>query len=543
LQEAFRLTGTSHIIVISGFNISIIALLFSHFFERILGRYKGAFATVLGIIFYTLLVGANAAVVRAAVLGLFTVFGRLLGRRQTGVNSLAIVAALMAVQNPNILWDISFQLSFAATLGIMLYAEPLNYWFIKTASRFIPQDKSERLAGPVGAYFLITLAAQITTLPLIIFYFRRLSITSLIANPLILPAQPPLMVLGGLSALIGTFFQPIGQLFAWAAWPFAAYTIRIVEWLSGIRHGSIALGQVAFPLIIIFYITLFTCTYFRHSLSTLAARLTPAIPLTTMIVVTVLVWKAGFYAPDGLLHVTILDVGTGDGILVQSPTGRYVLINGGPSRLSLSDSLGRRLPPFHRNLDWLVVADIDEEDLAGIPTNLERFTPADVLWAGKTSMTRAAADLQNQLISLSIPITTMETGQNLDLGSGVNLNVISTNPKGAILLLEWDNFRLLLPMGMDFEALDTLIRATAMRNISALLLAESGYGPLNSPEFISFLHPQVALLSVAPADRDGLPSPETLESLQDYQLLRTDVNGWIEITTNGEQMWVQVERK
>jgi beta-lactamase superfamily II metal-dependent hydrolase len=82
-----------------------------------------------------------------------------------------------------------------------------------------------------------------------------------------------------------------------------------------------------------------------------------------------------------------------------------------------------------------------------------------------------------------------------------------------------------------------------MRNVSALLLAESGYAPLNPPELIAFLHPQLALLSVVPADKTGLPSPETLDALQGYNLLRTDQNGWIELTTDGKEMWVEVEKK
>jgi beta-lactamase superfamily II metal-dependent hydrolase len=123
------------------------------------------------------------------------------------------------------------------------------------------------------------------------------------------------------------------------------------------------------------------------------------------------------------------------------------------------------------------------------------------------------------------------------------LSVLSIDARGAVLLLEWKNFRFLLPMGMDFGALESLKGNSPMRNVSALLLAESGYAPLNPPDLISFLHPQLALLSVAPADRNGLPSPETLEALQGYTLLRTDQNGWIELSTDGNQMWVEVERK
>jgi competence protein ComEC len=543
VQEAFRLTSTSHIIVISGFNITIIAALFTFLFTRLLGTRRGALVSAIGIIFYTLMVGANPAVVRAAILGMLTLLGLQVGRRQVGLNSLVFVAALMALFTPSVLWDVSFQLSFAATLGIMLYAEFFINGFTNFTARFIPRDKAEHLAGPVGAYFLITLAAQLTTLPLMIYYFKRISLTAFIANPLILPAQPPLMVLGGLSVLTGMIFQPLGQLLAWVAWPFIAYTIRMVEWLSAIPHGSIALGQIAFPLILFFYAILFIITFTHSRFSSLATRLTPAIPLTFMAALTVMTWKAAFYAPDGLLHVTTLDVGTAEAVLIQSPGGRSVLINGGSSTNRLSDMLGRRLPPFSRSLDWLVIADIDNEDLSSLSGNMERFTPSNVLWAGNNFGTRSATDLWTELLALSIPTINMQKGQSLDLGSGAMLDVLDINNRGAVLILKWDDFRLLLPMGMDFEALDRLQHNSTMRNLTALLLAESGYAPLNPPELLSVLNPQLALLSVAPADRTGLPSPETLDALQGYSVLRTDQNGWIELTTDGTQMWVQVEQR
>ncbi len=543
VQGAFKVTGTSHVIVISGFNITIIAWFFYELFKRLMGRRKGAIVAAIGIIIYTLLVGANPAVLRAAFLGILTLLGHQVGRRQVGINSLAFAAAFLAIFNPSILWDVSFQLSFAATLGIMLYAEPMTEWFVRVASHFIPADKAEKLAGPISAYFLLTLAAQLTTLPLMMYYFKRISLTALIANPLILPAQPALMVLGGLSILTGIIFRPVGQLLAWAAWPFTAYTIRVVEWMATIPHSSISLGRIAFPIILLFYAMLFIVTFTRSHISNLVRRITPVFPLTFLVIATVFTWKAAFYAPDGNLHVTFLDVGTGEAVLIQSPTGRSLLVNGGASVTRLSDALGRRLPFFYRSLDWLVVADIDNEDLSGVAGNLERFSPANVLWAGNTYGTRSAAELWTELIALSIPVTRAEAGQALDLGEGSTLQVLSIDDRGGVLLLEWDNFRLLLPMGADFDVLGSIQNDLAMRNISALLLAESGYAPLNPPDFISYLHPQLAVLSVAPADKTGLPSPETIEALEGYNLLRTDQNGWIEITTDGKQMWVEVERK
>jgi beta-lactamase superfamily II metal-dependent hydrolase len=96
---------------------------------------------------------------------------------------------------------------------------------------------------------------------------------------------------------------------------------------------------------------------------------------------------------------------------------------------------------------------------------------------------------------------------------------------------------------MDFEAMETLQQDSAMRSYSAVLLPESGFAPLNPPELFARLNPQLTLLSVAAGDRSGLPSPETLEALEGYNLLRTYQNGWIEISTDGKQMWVEVERK
>ncbi len=123
------------------------------------------------------------------------------------------------------------------------------------------------------------------------------------------------------------------------------------------------------------------------------------------------------------------------------------------------------------------------------------------------------------------------------------MQVVTVGKRGAVLLLEWENFRALLPVGMDFETLEILQNERSLVPVNALLLAESGYAPVNPPEWIDKLRPQVVLLSVAPDDRQGLPPPETLQAVGSYTLLRTDQNGWIQLSTDGEQLWVEVERR
>ncbi|MBT7073995.1 MAG: DUF4131 domain-containing protein [Anaerolineae bacterium] len=132
LQHAFKDTGTTHIIAISGFNITIIAGLFITLFGNLFGKRNGSILAMIGIAAYTILVGADAAVVRAALMGGLGLLGRQLGRRQDGVASLLFVAVAMSYFNPMVLWDVGFQLSFAATAGLILYAEPraVQFWSI-----------------------------------------------------------------------------------------------------------------------------------------------------------------------------------------------------------------------------------------------------------------------------------------------------------------------------------------------------------------------------------------------------------------------------
>ncbi|MGD8404729.1 MAG: ComEC/Rec2 family competence protein [Anaerolineales bacterium] len=550
LQQAFKDTGTAHIIAISGFNIAIIAGLFFALFSRLLGQLRGSIVAILGIALYTFLVGADAAVVRAAIMGSLALFIRLLGRRNDGLNALMLSAVIMAIFNPYIPWDVGFQLSFFATLGLILYAEPFQNWAVNVITRYTSPGTAQKVAAPVSEYFLLTLAAQLTTLPIMAYHFKRISLVSLIANPFILPVQPAVMIVGGIAVILSLIWLPLGAVAAYAAWPFVAYTIRLVELFALLPNGVIVLGDISLWFVILFYAALFTWTFARHRIKDFfsgeQANLPtiPAILIATVLTVVVMVtWRSAFTTPDGNLHVTFLDVGSADGILIETPTGRHVLINGGPSASLLSDGLGRRLPPFKRALDWLIIASTQENQLSGLPRVVERIPPDNVLWAGNVEASFSARNLDEWFIDQSIPVTQAETGSELDLGNGAILKILNVNSRGAVLLLKWNEFQALLPVGMNFSALEELNYGEDIKVTSLLLIADSGFAPINPPEWIKNVNPQLIVLDVAAGDPDGLPHEETLGTIEDYPILRTDHNGWIEVTTDGIEMWFEVERQ
>lgn len=549
LQQAFKDTGTSHIIAISGFNISIIAAIFLSLFGRVFGERRGAVFAGIGIAFYTLLVGADAAVVRAAVMGITALFARHFGRRQDGLVTLFAAAAVMNLYNPYYLQDVGFQLSFFATLGLILYSEPLAGLTNRLLSEFNLQPATaQKTSALITDFFLLTLAAQITTLPIMAYQFDRLSLISFIANPFILPAQPAVMILGGLADILGMIFLPLGQLTAFIAWPFVAYTIHLVNFFGNVPGAAVS---VDFPFwgVILWYAALLGLTVWWNPLKELFVSLKTRLPkipvwgaIAALTLLVVLIWRAALSLPDGKLHITFLDVGASDAVLIQTPTGENVLINGGESLSRLSSQLGGRLSLFERKLDWLIVASTRENQVNALPRLAERYPPARVLWAGNVEASYPARTFNAWLTSHQVPVTRASTGQKLALGGGATLTILAADERGAVLLVEYSGFRVLLPIGMSFDSLAKLEADDALPPLTALLLADSGMAQVNPAEWINFLNPQLVVLSVSADNPLGLPNAAALDAVGGRTLLRTDANGWIEISSDGTSVWVETQR-
>ena len=518
--------------------------MFAILFGRLLGARRGAVAALIAISIYTVLVGADAAVVRAAIMGGLSLFAGQVGRRQHGFNSLGITAALMAVFNPQILWDIGFQLSFAATLGLIVYAQPWEEALRGWLAARLSEDAARRLTGPISEYLLLTLAAQLITFPLIVYHFGRLSLSSLPANVAILPAQPPVMAFGGLAVLLGAVWRPLGQVLAYAVWPFVAYTIRIVEWFAGWEAGVRVVGGFNLWMLIGFYLMLTVITlYWQLVVEKLKASIKPALLIGVLLVSALLIWQAALTAPDGMLHLTVLDVGNGEAVLIETPDGRFMLIGGGESATRLADGLGRSLPLFHRKLDVLVVAGTRRDQLGALPAVLPRYPPQQVWWAGEVGASSPASQVHTWVTQQAIPLGEMSAGQALDLGNGAEIVVLQISDQGAVLLLRWEDFRVLLPVGAgegDLASPDVL---RFSQDLTAVLLANSGEIERNPPEWLAIAHPQLVLLSVDTYNASGHPDPELLAALEGYPLYRTDLHGSIELVTDGQQMWVYDERE
>jgi len=214
-------------------------------FRRTLLSFKRRAQRVIALILHEPQAAASAAVVRAAIMGCLYVIATHYGRQTDALTSLMAAAVLMTLCDPQTLWDLGFQLSFAATLGLIIYTPPLQRWFEKQLSRMLAPGAAKKVVGMLNEALIVTLAAQITTMPIIVYHFRRLSLITLLSNFFVLPAQPGVMLWGGLATIAGLIWLPLGQVLGWIAWLFLTYTIRVVEITARIPYASLKLGHVS----------------------------------------------------------------------------------------------------------------------------------------------------------------------------------------------------------------------------------------------------------------------------------------------------------
>ncbi len=253
LYGDFNATGTSHIIVISGFNIAIVAGLFLALLGPLLGSRRAGLVSVLGIGLYVLLVGADAAVVRAGIMGGIFAIGRVVGRRTHALNSLFGSALVMLAFNPLTLWDVGFQLSFLATLGLIVILPSLQNAFQQTLSPFMPTHWKGPLFDLLNEALVVTAAAQITTTPLIVATFGRLSLISLLTNALILPVQPLIMLGAGISTAAGLLWLPVGRVLAQIPLLPLVWTVSVVRVTARWPGAGVAASSWMRPLALAYY--------------------------------------------------------------------------------------------------------------------------------------------------------------------------------------------------------------------------------------------------------------------------------------------------
>lgn len=227
MLETFSATGTSHILVLSGWNISVIIVGIAGLLSTLkMSKKQAAYCSLPLIGLYVLFVGASPSVVRAAVMGSLAVLATLVDRESEAWTSLLVACVAMTLLDPNVLWDIGFQLSALATVGLFAFARPIEQLLTKRGPLRSPLLRWA--VEPLTA----TLAASLLSLPILLYHFGRLSLIAPLANIVMLPAVPYAMLFGSIATVAGMLWLPLGQLLALLTWPFLAWLLGAAQWLA-----------------------------------------------------------------------------------------------------------------------------------------------------------------------------------------------------------------------------------------------------------------------------------------------------------------------
>jgi competence protein ComEC len=539
-EEDFRRAGLSHLLAVSGQNVTLLALLALPVLATLRIPLRERLLWVLALIaVYVPLAGAGPSIQRAGVMGAAGLLATMSGRRASRLYALALALVVTLAVDPTIAAEVGWQLSFAAVAGIFVLAAPIRSAIVARCG-----DGGLRRALADGA--AVTIAASLATAPLITFHFEALSTVSLAANLLALPAVAPAMWLGMASAAaaqvpgfpVEALNAPNALLLAYiaqvAAWCAAPEWAEVEAHLNGMglacAYALLALGIAT----VAFLRRLVPRRRLRALLSTPGLHKRPVFALAALgaIVLGAMV-AAPAGAPPGRppgLRVTVLDVGQGDAILLQPAAAPALLVDAGPSSAGLLAELDEA------GVERLgaVVVTHDQSDHAGGVEELLGGLPVERL-----AYARLGRDRIEAARAAGVAPLRLAAGQVLRSG-GLRLDVLwpplellaepfpgaDPNQLALVLLARWRHFTMLLAADAEAEAVPL-----DPGPIDILKVAHHGSADAGLAALLERTRPRLAAISVGADNPYGHPAVGTLAALASHGVptLRTDLDGEIEI--------------
>ncbi|HXJ77753.1 MAG TPA: DNA internalization-related competence protein ComEC/Rec2 [Candidatus Methylomirabilis sp.] len=533
-DEAFRRAGVYHVLAVSGFNVALVA---SSVFASLalLGVPRRATALVAGVVLvgFALVVGGQPSVVRATAMGLLLLLSVLLERDSQVMNALCLSGLILLAWRPTDLWDPGFQLSFAATAGIIYLAAPMTSFL-----------ENHRLPHWLAAALAVSLAAQLPVTPIMLAHFNQLSLIGVAANLLVVPLAGPATTLGMLALLVHLVSEAAASLLFNTLWVLLI-ALRLVVWAAAAVPGAMvhlpapsAAAVIAWCGALVLLPYLGARAWTRILASALAAA---ALGLS--------VWP--WVSPgDGRLRVTFLDVGQGDATFVELPEGPRLLVDGGPGGARRFDVGERVLCPFLWNrpvhgLDVVALSHTDADHAGGLAAVLRNFPVREFWESGRWGA--GGQDTWLALGSSHAARRILRDGQRLWVGNAL---VTVLNPDGQpsphpnddslVLRLDWRGVSILLTGDLGALGEGRVLERAAPVRVLVLKVAHHGSRSSSSAAFLESSQPSFAIVSVGARNPFRHPTPEALERLRAIggRVYRTDRDGAIIFETDGARLWV-----
>jgi len=277
-----------------------------------------------------------------------------------------------------------------------------------------------------------------------------------------------------------------------------------------------------------------------------------ALVMGGLLVIAVLVWMAALQLPDGRLHVAFLDVGQGDAILITTPEGRQLLVDGGPNPTQLAWELGRQMPFWDHSLDLIVLTHPDADHMAGLIPLLERVHVERAVVSSQALNGKEALHWRKAVAASGVETVVAERGMRVAPGSGVWLQVLHPrlddrspmtpdNDDSIVLRLTYGATSVLLTGDVEATGERDLLASGQSLQANVLKVSHHGSGGATTAEFLHAVGPQVAVIQVGADNHFGHPSTDVLQRLAEAgsTVLRTDQDGTVVVVSDGQHLDVR----
>lgn len=544
VRKAFSTTGTVHVLALSGLHTAFIIAMIFGVLSLLRIPYRARLVLgITGLWLYVALVGFLPSVTRAAVMATIVLAGMLFQKRSNVINSLFAALSLILIVDPADLFDLGLQLSFLAVLAIVALYPRIEGLCV----RVIPSIQSWRgLPRKAFQLLLVSVAAQAGTVPLTMYYFNTLPVTSIVANVVVVPASGFILGLGGLTQLGDLFSPSLARWYAnvneWVVWGMVT-TVEAAQrlplaflevWTFGTAHLLICYAAIGVVL-------LWSWRVVRR----MAAR-------SILIVICVGVWVHAFERPR--LVVTFLDVGQGDGCVVQFEDGRTLVVDAGDSKENW-DVGERVVAPFLRRqgiskIDFFVLSHPHDDHVGGAGALLEQFEIGQIWHSGQWYASSAVRRIDSVSAARGIPSKAVRSGDFFAIDGRTRLYFLhpdagfvnadgkaprGTNNASVVMMMEYDRTRWLFTGDAEVEALARIQTFGPLLDADVVKISHHGSWNGTTTGWIDAVSPIYAVISCGEQNLFNHPSAATLAILErsGAEICRTDRSGAVQFRSDG----------
>jgi competence protein ComEC len=538
-----RRTGTIHLLSVSGLHIGFIVMGLNFILGWLRCPSKWRMIPLsIGVWFYILMTGMDPPVLRAGLMMLLFFAGELLGSNDSNLNRLSLAALILTLLNPCNLFDIGFQLSFLATLGVVWIYPLLREYFP------VPPDMARYpLVKPIWEGMLVSFGAQSLVIPVIINYFQMISWAGTLVNLLLLiPAE--VIVMGGFAGeLLGVFIPWAGRVVLIGIDGTLNLSRFILNFFGNQPWSASMVPRWPWPWFAAYYLGMAVALDWLRPNRLTGKRMIKAGALFIMVLVALngAVWAVYLdKSVNNYLQVSCLDVGQGDSIFVKTPDGFTALIDGG------DEGKGRRdILPFLRQmgvsrLDLVIGTHGHKDHVGGLPEVLPEIPAREAVLPLED-----IPDMRDLLACLSkikIVRVSPEQSRKFKLGHSVTLEIMealvpeSENDQSLVTVIHYEKEKLLLTGDLGFEGETFLMRKYPhLLRASFLKVGHHGSNYSTSMTFLARVRPKLAVISAGAGNQFGHPGSKTLNRLRSMgvRVYRTDKNGRVDVRVS-KGRWV-----